>query len=83
MTYSYKTKGTCSKRIDIEAEGELIRSVRFEDGCDGNARGLGALLAGMRMDDVIARLEGIECQNGTSCPDQLCKALREMKQGIS
>lgn len=80
MTYSYKTKGTCSKRIDIVTEGEFIRSVSFEAGCGGNTQGLSALLPGMKIDEAITKLSGIDCRNGTSCPDQLSKALAEMKR---
>ncbi len=73
--FSYKTKGTCSKRIDIDAENGVIRSVRFVGGCSGNLEGLSMLLPGMKIEDAVAKLEGIQCQNGTSCPDQLSKAL--------
>lgn len=67
----------CSSLIDIELEGDTLRSVRYTGGCHGNTQGIGALVAGMKKSDVIARLEGIDCKGrGTSCPDQLARALK-------
>ena len=67
----------CSKQIDIELEGEVVRSVRYTGGCHGNTQGIGALVEGLTKADVIARLEGINCKGrGTSCPDQLARALK-------
>lgn len=67
----------CSRQIDIELEGETIRSVQYTGGCHGNTQGIGALVIGMKKADVIARLEGIDCKGrGTSCPDQLARALK-------
>lgn len=67
----------CSKQIDIELEGNTLRSVRYTGGCHGNLQGIGALIQGMPKEEVIARLEGINCKGrGTSCPDQLAKALK-------
>lgn len=78
MTIDYKTKGTCSTRMRIEVEDGVIRSLDVSNGCDGNLQGLSRLVAGMRVEDVIARLEGIRCGGkATSCPDQLAKALRQ------
>ena len=72
-------EAVCSEQIDIELEGEIIRSVRYTKGCHGNTQGLSRLCVGMRKDDVIARLEGIDCKaRGTSCPDQLARALKQM-----
>lgn len=69
----------CSEQIDIEMEDDVIRRIRFIKGCHGNTQGIAALCAGMRKDEVIARLEGIDCKGrGTSCPDQLAKALRQL-----
>lgn len=80
MQYHYETKGTCSRAIDIdldEATG-TIRSVRFTGGCNGNTKGLTALVEGQKATDVIARLRGIRCgMRPTSCPDQLAEALTE------
>jgi uncharacterized protein (TIGR03905 family) len=78
--YTYKTKGSCSSKIDIETRDGVIQSVRFTDGCSGNAQGMAMLLAGMPVDEAIEKLRGIQCRNGTSCPDQLSKALVKMKQ---
>lgn len=79
MKHSYFTNGTCSRRIDIETEDGVIKSVRFEGGCNGNLQGIASLVAGMKPEDVIDRIEGICCGNKpTSCPDQLAKALREI-----
>lgn len=78
--YRYKTKGTCSSAIDIDVRGDEIQSVTFHNGCSGNLQGLSKLVAGMKVDEAIARLGGIRCQGDTSCPDQLAKALTEMKK---
>lgn len=76
----YKPKGVCAQTIDIQVEDGIIQSVKFIGGCMGNTQGVAALVKGMKVDDVIARLEGIQCGfKGTSCPDQLAKALKEMK----
>lgn len=85
MQYHYETKGTCSRAIDIdldEATG-TIRSVRFTGGCNGNTKGLTALVEGQKATDVIARLQGIRCgMRPTSCPDQLAEALTEALEQI-
>ncbi len=75
--YSYKTHGTCSQQIDVELDGDVIQSVRFYGGCNGNLQGMSAMVAGKTVDEVAAALEGIRCgMRPTSCPDQLVKALR-------
>lgn len=75
----YKTTGTCSKEIHIEVDGDILKSVQFIGGCDGNLKGITSLVTGMKISDVIDKLEGIECRTkGTSCPDQLAKALKEV-----
>lgn len=80
MQYEYKTKGTCSQRIFFEVEDGKVKSVQFFGGCNGNLKGIGALVEGMDIDDVIARIEGIKCgMKSTSCPDQLAQALKEVK----
>ena len=67
----------CSSRIDIELDGNVIRRVQYTDGCHGNTQGVAALCIGMTVDEVIRRLEGIDCHGrGTSCPDQLARALK-------
>lgn len=74
----YKPQGVCSREINIELEGDTIKSVRFVGGCSGNTQGVAALVAGMKVSDAISRLEGIKCgPRDTSCPDQLAKALKQ------
>lgn len=76
-TISYTPKGVCSRKIDIEVEGDVIKSVKFTGGCNGNTQGIAKLCEGMKVQDVITRLEGLNCNGrGTSCPDQLAKALK-------
>lgn len=80
MQYEYKTKGTCSQKIFFELEDGVVKNVQFLGGCNGNLKGIGALVEGMKADEVIARLEGTRCgMKSTSCPDQLAKALKEAK----
>lgn len=75
---TYKTKGVCSRAINFELDGDTIKSVEFVGGCAGNTAGIAKLVCGMKVDDVITRLEGTQCGfKGTSCPDQLAKALKE------
>ena len=75
----YKTKGTCSTAIDIEMDGDVIRSVAFTGGCNGNLKGISSLVTGMKAEDAISRLKGIRCGfKPTSCPDQLATALESM-----
>lgn len=77
----YATSGTCSKLIDVSAdENDVIQQVFFLGGCHGNLQGISKLVTGQKIDDVIARLDGIRCGNkSTSCPDQLCRALEQLK----
>ena len=80
MQYDYKTQGTCSQRILFEIEDGKLKNVQFIGGCNGNLKGIGALVEGMDIDEVIARLEGTTCgMKSTSCPDQLAQALKEVK----
>ncbi len=80
MQYEYKTKDTCSQRIFFELEDGKVQNVQFMGGCNGNLKGIGALVEGMDIDEVIARIEGIRCgMKSTSCPDQLAQALKEAK----
>ncbi|MBQ5701836.1 MAG: TIGR03905 family TSCPD domain-containing protein [Alistipes sp.] len=75
----YYTSGTCSQAILTEVDGDTITRVQFVGGCSGNTTGIAALVAGMKIEDAISRLEGIDCAGrGTSCPDQLAKALRKI-----
>ena len=76
MTYTYATQGTCSQRIDLELEGDVIKSVLFTGGCHGNLQGISSLVTGMKAEDAVKRLKGIQCgYKPTSCPDQLAIAL--------
>lgn len=78
MKFVYQTQGTCSKEISFELDGDIVRNVAFTGGCNGNLKGIGRLIDGMRAQDVIARCEGVTCgMKSTSCPDQLAKALRD------
>lgn len=81
MQYTYKTQGTCSQQIVIDLDDDVITNVSFLGGCNGNLKGINQLVKGMKIDDVIARLEGITCGfKPTSCPDQLAKALKKIKE---
>ena len=72
----YKTQGTCSTLIDLELDGDIIKSVSFTGGCNGNLQGISKLVEGMNKNDAIAKLKGIKCGfKNTSCPDQLAHAL--------
>ena len=81
MTYSYKTKGTCSSAINFEVEDGKILKVGFVGGCNGNTKGISALVVGMPVEEVVKRLRGIRCGfKSTSCPDQLAQALSRVAQ---
>lgn len=74
----YPCTGTCSRQVEITLEEDTIRNVMFVGGCHGNTQGIAALVRGMKAADAIARLEGIDCRGrGTSCPDQLARALKQ------
>lgn len=76
----YKTFGTCSREINFEVVDNKLTNVSFLGGCNGNLQGIGKLVEGMDIDEVIARVEGIKCgARQTSCPDQLAKALKQYK----
>ena len=77
---SFRTcDAVCSEQIDIETEDGVIRQVQYTRGCHGNTQGVASLCRGMKVQDVIARLEGIDCKGrGTSCPDQLARALKQL-----
>lgn len=76
---NYRTQGTCSQAINFEIkEDGTLTGVEFLGGCDGNLKGIGKLVEGMRAEDAVAKLEGITCGfKATSCPDQLAKAIRQ------
>ncbi len=76
-TFTYKTSGVCSRQIDLEMEGNIIRRVTFTGGCHGNTQGVAALAVGMTAEEYISRCAGIQCgMKSTSCPDQLARALK-------
>lgn len=77
--YIYNTKGTCSRQIRIETDGDVVRSIEFVGGCTGNTQGVARLAEGRKIEEVIALTKGIQCRGGTSCPDQLARALEEIR----
>lgn len=80
----YKTSGTCSSAINLEVEGDIIKSVSFTGGCNGNLQGISRLVEGMKVEDAISRLKGIRCGfKNTSCPDQLACALESLEAAKS
>lgn len=82
MKYTFTPTGVCSRQISIEInDDETINDIQFTGGCNGNLKGISALAKGRTMDEVIAVLKGINCNfKGTSCPDQLARALEEIKE---
>lgn len=80
MHYSYKPRGVCSRVISFDVdENDIVTNLKFDGGCHGNTQGLSRLVEGMKREEVIRRLSGIDCRmRGTSCPDQLSKALSEI-----
>jgi len=74
---TYIPKGVCSRKINFEIENGIITQCEFVGGCLGNTTGISRLVVGMRPEDVIQKLEGTICRSGTSCPDQLARALKE------
>lgn len=78
MTHSYKTRGTCSRQIDFELDNGIVKNVSFYGGCNGNLKGIGALVEGRPAEEVIELLKGMKCGfKPTSCPDQLALALEK------
>lgn len=83
MLVTYKPQGVCSKEINIEVEDNIVKSVEFVGGCNGNAKGIAALAKGMNVDEVIKRLSGITCGfRQTSCPDQMARALSQSMKEV-
>ena len=77
MTITYTPTGVCSRKMTIEVEEGIIRSVAVLDGCNGNLQGISRLMEGMTVEEAIRRMEGIRCgRKSTSCPDQLAQALK-------
>ena len=80
MKYTYEPEGVCSMQMNIEVEDEIIKSVEIIGGCAGNTKGGSVLVEGIKVNDAIKKLKGIDCRGrGTSCPDQLAIALEKMK----
>lgn len=80
-TYSYRTKGVCSTRMDFEIEGNVIKSLKVMNGCDGNLKGIASIIRNKTIDEVIEAFEGIQCgMKKTSCPDQIACALKLYKE---
>ena len=75
--YSFKTSGTCSRQINYDIEDGVVKNVKFVGGYAGNTTGISKLVEGMKVEDVIKRLEGVQCRANTSCPDQLARALKQ------
>ncbi len=81
MQYEHQNKGTCSRSVLFDIEDGKVKNVQYIGGCNGNLKGIGALVEGMEVDEAIRRLEGIQCgMKATSCPDQLAQALKEAKE---
>ncbi|MGN0149620.1 MAG: TIGR03905 family TSCPD domain-containing protein [Clostridia bacterium] len=81
--FSFEPKGVCASNIEFELDNNIIKNVRFTRGCNGNTQGISALVEGMNVDDVISRLKGTNCNGrGTSCPDQLARALELAKSQL-
>lgn len=81
MTIEYMPRGVCSRKMTIQVEEGVIQNVQVEGGCSGNLQGISRLVEGMRVEDAIARMEGIRCGwKNTSCPDQLAQALKQYKK---
>ena len=80
----YTTKGTCSRKILFEVEDGKVHNVQFVGGCNGNTQGVARLVEGMDVNEAISRMKGIDCNGrGTSCPDQLAKALEQAIQKLT
>ncbi len=78
--FSYTPSGVCSVNIEFEVEDDIVKNVKFTRGCNGNTQGIAKLAEGMNIDEVIKRLKGTDCNGrGTSCPDQLARALELSK----
>ena len=84
MRYSYKTKGTCASKIDLDIDGNIVTNVKFYGGCDGNLKAIPILVDGMTVEEIEKKCGGIKCGfKNTSCADQLSKAVREAYEHIA
>jgi uncharacterized protein (TIGR03905 family) len=83
MKFTFKPRGVCSQLMELEIEDNKIVSLKVTGGCSGNLQGIAKLIAGMDVDEVIERLDGIRCGfKNTSCPDQLAHALKKYKESL-
>ena len=80
---TFKTTGTCSQAIDYEVENGVVTKCVFVGGCPGNTQGVAKLVVGRKVEEVVALLKGISCRNGTSCPDQLARALEQAESAVA
>lgn len=81
MVYEFTPSGVCSRKMLIEVEDGIVKSLKVVGGCNGNLQGISSLVTGMKIEDVIERLDGIRCGGkSTSCPDQLARALKEIAE---
>lgn len=79
MKYTYTPYGVCSRQIELEVEDGIVKSLKVIGGCNGNLQGIAKLVEGMKVEEVIKRLKGIDCGGkGTSCPDQIARALEQI-----
>lgn len=79
MTYEFTPSGVCSRKMLIEVEDGVVKDLKVIGGCNGNLQGISALVKGMKIEDVVAKLDGLRCGGkSTSCPDQLAQALKEI-----
>ena len=84
MEFEYENRGTCSQSVHFEIEDNKVKNVSFYGGCNGNLQGIGRLVEGMDVDEVIRRVKGIHCgYKETSCPDQLARALEAAKKKMA
>ena len=79
---TYNTKGTCSRAINYEVADGVVTKCEFVGGCPGNTQGVAKLVVGRKVKEVVSLLKGIQCRNGTSCPDQLARALDSASKEI-
>jgi uncharacterized protein (TIGR03905 family) len=83
MAYIYNTKGTCASKIEVELDGNIIKSVRFTGGCNGNLAGISKIVEGMTVENVVSKFSGLTCgYKKTSCPDQLAQAVQAAYNGL-
>ena len=80
---TFKTSGTCARAIEYDVQNGIVTACKFIGGCPGNTQGVAKLVVGRKVEDVIAMLKGIQCRNGTSCPDQLAQALEAETSAVA